>query len=493
MNDSAPAKSARLADGAPRHQALWRRLLASTTGGRLRISLFWRTFILLAALVGASLATLVVLLRVIDSAPPEQRLAWEVASIVNLTRSALVSSQPERRITLLRELANEEGIRVLPLEPADRVEMPELTDWLALLSPRVQNLLGPKTLVASKVNDQDGLWVSFAIDDDHYWVQMQRRRIERHFGPNLGLVVALAAGLALVGALALSRTLNRPLADLARAISTLRRGAQPEPLREDLVSEIALVNRRFNAMAADLTELERDRALTLAGISHDIRSPLARMRMEAELAPLDPGTRDSIIEDIERIDAIVDRFVDFARAGTAGAATEVQISPLLSQLGQVYRAQAQSGELRLAVRCPSRTSWLGDRTDLERVLSNLIDNALRYGKVPEGLPHAGHTLIQIESRRLSDGLRLVIRDHGPGVPTDQLQRLIRPFARLDSARGVSEGSGLGLAIVERIVRRYDGSFVLRNAEDGRRGLVAIVTLPDARDDAGQPFEAGDTE
>lgn len=459
---------------------------SSWFGGQFRISLFWRTFALITGLVGASLAVLLVLLRVIDSAPPEQRLAWEVASIVNLTRSALVSSQPERRITLLRELANEEGIRVLPLEPSDRIELPELTDRLARLAPRVQNLLGPDTLIAPRVNDSDGLWVSFRIDDDQYWVQMQRRRMDRHFGPNLGVVIGLSAGLALIGAIALSRTLNRPLADLARAISQLRRGEQPPRLREDLVSEIATVNRRFNAMAADLTELEHDRALALAGISHDIRSPLARMRMEAELAPLDAQTRESFIEDIERIDSIVDRFVDFARAGSGGDIDAVVIEELLQQLGQVYRAQTQAGELRLDIRQPEPLIWRGDRTDLERLLANLIDNALRYGRVPPGRPGAGCTRLNIDARQADGHMRLVVRDHGTGVPADQLERLLRPFARLDSARGTAEGSGLGLAIVDRIVRRYDGTLVLRNASRGS-GLVVIVQLPDARPD--RPVQA----
>ncbi len=456
-----------------------RRRLALALRGRLRISLFWRTFALLTTLVGASLATLLVLLKVADSAPPEQRLAWEVASIVNLTRSALVSSQPERRITLLRELANEEGIRVLPLEPSDRIELPGLTHRLALLTPRVQNLLGPQTLVSQRVNDQEGLWVSFSIDQDQYWVQMQRRRIDRHFGPDIWTIVALAAGLALVGALALSRTLNRPLADLAQAISQLRRGETPRRLRENLVSEIASVNRRFNAMAADIAELEHDRALTLAGISHDIRSPLARMRMEAELAPLEPEVRDSIIEDIERIDVIVGRFVDFARAGAGTSIQEVSIPEVLEQLSQVYRAQTQSGDLVLNTGSPPGTRWRGDRTDLERLLSNLIDNALRYGRTPPGRPGAGVVRLSVDARRIAGGLRVVVRDQGSGVPAEQIARLLRPFARLDNARGVSEGAGLGLAIVDRIVRRYDGSFELRNA-DRPAGLIALALLPNAR-------------
>ncbi|MEZ5741101.1 MAG: hypothetical protein R3E68_17780 [Burkholderiaceae bacterium] len=226
----------------------------------IRISLFWRTFVLIAGLVAISLATLLLLLRFVDSAPPEQRLAWEVASIVNLTRSALVSSQPERRITLLRELANEEGIRVLPLEPTDEIELSQQTGRVALLAPRLQNLLGPQTLVVPRVNKQDGLWISFNIDADKYWLQMQSRRIDRHFGPSFGTIASLVAGLALLGSLALSRLVNKPLADLSRAISALRRGERPARLNENLASTAARSTDEFNAMTADLLELEQDRA-----------------------------------------------------------------------------------------------------------------------------------------------------------------------------------------------------------------------------------------
>lgn len=443
----------------------------------IRISLFWRTFVLIAGLVAISLATLLLLLRFVDSAPPEQRLAWEVASIVNLTRSALVSSQPERRITLLRELANEEGIRVLPLEPTDEIELSQQTGRVALLAPRLQNLLGPQTLVVPRVNKQDGLWISFNIDADKYWLQMQSRRIDRHFGPSFGTIASLVAGLALLGSLALSRLVNKPLADLSRAISALRRGERPARLNENLASELAQVNRRFNAMTADLLELEQDRALTLAGISHDIRSPLARMRMEAEMAALDEDTRESFVEDIERIDTIVGRFIDFARANPSAHVAAMDVNEVLAELPQVYRNQVQAGELVLDIVRDKQVTWVGDSNDLERTLSNLIDNAWRYGRVPRPDSDVPQARVEVRATRQPRGMLLQVRDHGPGVPEEQLTRLLRPFARLDTARGETEGAGLGLAIVDRMARRYDGSFTLANAPGG--GLVATLFLPDA--------------
>ena len=447
----------------------------------IRLSLFWRTFALLAGLVVSSLIALLLVLRFFDSAPPEQRVAWEVASIVNLTRSALVSSQPERRITLLRELANEEGIRVMPLESSDEIEISALTGRIALLAPRLQNLLGPETLVVSRVNDDAGLWVSFDIDDDKYWLQMQQRRVDRHFGPDAGLVIGIAVGLALLGSFALSQLINKPLADLSGAISAMRRGETPGPLKEDLASEIAQVNQRFNGMAADLAALEQDRAIALAGISHDIRSPLARLRMEAEMASLDHPTRDSMVEDIERIDTIVGRFVDFARIGSATEAAQVPVAEVLEQLPLVYRPQIVAGELDLKISATPNVSWMGDRTDLERALSNLIDNASRYGRSPAaGSEQRATAHVTIEARRQSSNLIIRVADQGPGVDTDQLEKLTRPFARGDTSRSGAEGAGLGLAIIDRFARRYDGRFTLSNGSPS--GLIAELSLPDARTD-----------
>lgn len=441
----------------------------------MRISLFWRTFLLIAALVACSLGAMLGLLRFLDRAPPEQRLAWEIASVVNLTRSALVSSQPERRMLLLRELARDEGVRVVPLEPDDRIRPAADVPQMESLRQYLRGLLGPETVaVLGRVNDQDGLWISFDIEGDGYWLLMHRRRIDRHFGPGLGSILAIAAALSLVGALVLSRLVNEPLARLAAALSALSRGRSPPRLREDLATEIAEVNRSFNAMAADLSALDADRSIALAGISHDIRAPLARLRMEVEMASIDEATRAPMVEDIERIDRIVGQFVEFARAGAGLKAESVEVAALIAGLSGAYRAATLTGELVLDTSCADDVRWVGDPTDLRRALSNLLDNALRYGRSAED----GVARVRLTARRAGGGIEVSVVDHGPGVPPESLEHLLRPFTRLDSARGEREGAGLGLAIVERMARRYHGRLRIENVVP--TGFSATLVLADAR-------------
>ncbi len=439
-----------------------------------RISLFWRTFLLLALLIGVSLGTTLGIAGLLDRAPPEQRLAWEIASVVNLTRSALVSAEPDRRLDLVEQLAHEEEVRVLPKEPEDRIDDDATGPRLRALQPRLRQLLGAGTHVAGRVNGIDGVWISFEIDGDDYWLILPRARVERQFGPGLGVLGLIAAGLALLGALLISRLVNRPLADLNRAIARLSRGGVPPRLAEDGPTEIAALNRRFNRLARDLARLDADRSLALAGISHDIRSPLARLRMEIELAELGAGQRDAMAEDIERIDRIVGQFVQYARIAEAPRTERVDVAAVLAGLGHDYRGAIEAGELSLTVDAGEAGHWVGDPTDLHRAVVNLVDNSMRYGRASSGAP----ARVELSARRAADGLLVEVRDHGHGVPAADLERLLQPFTRMDQARGESGGSGLGLAIVERLARRYGGTLRLANLQAA--GLCASLTLPDYR-------------
>lgn len=440
----------------------------------MRISLFWRTFGLVTALIVFSLAATLQLVRVFDRAPPEQQLAWEIASVVNLTRSALVSSQGERRSALLDELARDEGVRIVVPEASDRTEPLDGAEAAAALLKRLHTMLGPRTKLAGKVNGEPGLWVSFEIDGDAYWLVMGTERWTRQAPTPWLLVASLAVALSLLGALAISRLVNRPLAALAGAIGRLSVGEVSERLPETGPSEIADVNRRFNQMAADIDALEADRAVALAGISHDIRTPLTRLRMEIEMAPLHDDDKASMSADIERIDAVVGKFVEYARAAQTvearhGEAGPVDVAALVSAVCASYRGATESGELEIDVRVAPGLQWSGDPTDLARVLGNLIENALRHGRKP-GQP----ARVALACEGADRGLVILLEDQGPGVPDEELARMLRPFARLDAARGAYVGSGLGLAIVERIARRYHGSCTLARAPGG--GLAVRVEL-----------------
>lgn len=441
----------------------------------MRISLFWRTFGLVAALILFSLAATLQLVRVFDRAPPEQQLAWEIASVVNLTRSALVSSQGERRTALLDELAREERVRIAVPEAGDRAEPLPGAEAAARLEQRLHTILGPGTRLAGKLNGETGLWVSFDIDGDAYWLAMSIERWTRQAPTPWLLVASLAVALSLVGAIAISRLVNRPLAALAHAIGRVSAGDPSHRLSETGPSEIAELNRRFNRMAADIDALEADRAVALAGISHDIRTPLTRLRMEIEMAPLGDDEKASMSADIERIDAVVGKFVEYARATRAAEsghadAAPVDVAALLASVRATYRSAVESGELEIDARVAPGLHWNGDPTDLARILGNLLENALRHGRLP-GRP----AQVSVRCERSERGLAVLVEDRGPGVAQDQLERLVRPFARLDDARGEAGGAGLGLAIVERIARRYHGSCTLARSAAG--GLSVRVDLP----------------
>ena len=441
-----------------------------------RSGLFWRTFLLLAGLVIASLVSVFAAYRLLERAPPEQRLAWEITSIVNLTRTALLGSDPQRRMRMLEELVREEEVRVLPLEPTDRIDSSRMTPSLRELEARLRLLLSESTSVAGRVNDEDGLWVTFDLSGDSYWLLLPARRAERQIDPALGFIALIAALLAISGAFAIAWFIDRPLAQLARAISAVSRSEPPPKLREDGPPQLARVNRQFNRMARDLAELDHDRTLALAGISHDLRSPLTRLRMEVELAPIGSEQREAMVEDIGRIDAVVGQFIDYARSNQPPRAVSVDASELVALLVDRYTNDVRSGSLALQTRIAPDIHWQGDPIDLQRIVVNLIDNALRYGHEPGAKP----AQVEISLSRQESVIAVNVRDHGPGIPEARLEEALRPFARLDTARGDLGGpqasTGLGLAIVARIVRRYGGTLALANADGG--GLQISVLLPD---------------
>jgi two-component system, OmpR family, osmolarity sensor histidine kinase EnvZ len=439
-----------------------------------RISLFWRTFALIALVVVVSVLAWFQLFRAAERQPRAERFAWEVASVVNLTRAGLLSASPESRPELLADLARDEGVRVLPLEPVDRVEPWPDRRLGSLIEIKLRELLGPPSRIAGSVNGERGLWISFDIEGDPYWLLLDAARLDRQANRDWLGWLGIALLLALLGALAISRVVNRPLAQLAGAIDRLSRGEPAPRLKEDAPTEIAEVNRRFNRMAADLAALDVDRAEALAGISHDIRTPLTRLRMEIELSPLGSREKDSMGEEIERIDDIVRQFVDFARPAEAGAARRVDVAATVDAVLDGFRSGHGADGLSVVVDVPADLGWTGQPTALARILANLLENARRYGCTP-GTSRAE---VAVRARRHGRELQLAVRDHGPGVPPDQLERLTRPFTRLDDERNRHGGAGLGLAVVARLAHRYGGELTLELPVDG--GLLAVVRM---RDDA----------
>jgi len=461
--------------------------------------LFWRTLLLIVSLAVASLVAWVPTVRVFEREPRAHQIAEQVVSIINATRIALVYSDPERRRDLMADLLENESLRVVPLEPSDRVKPLRDSALLRLVEQQVQRRLGANTRLASEVNGIGGFWVSFSIDEDAYWVYIERDLLRRDIGRGWVAWAALATMFSLLAAIAIARLVNRPLAALSRAAGDLGAGRIPSPLPDKGPIEIRTVNRSFNRMVSDLEKLNRDRAILLAGVSHDLRTPLTRMRLELEMNELPEASREAMIGDLEQMDSIVRQFLDYAIPAPQRGAEEVDLSALVREALVRNRLLAPAGGgtggteadasvaqfVQLTADVQPGIFVLGHRTELARTLDNLLNNAQRYGRCPDGS-------LQLQIRLHCDGNEavLMVADHGPGIAPQEISRLVRPFERGDPSRSGAVGAGLGLAIVERVARLHGARLDFHRNEP--TGLRIELRLPARTRPTGALPAAGST-
>ncbi len=445
-----------------------RRAVAS----RVRLSLFWRTFFLLALLLIGSAAAWLQTFRVIETAPQATQNAQQIASLVNLSRAALVHADAIARVSLIKQLAELEGVRVLPREATDKLTNFDTSSQAIQVTKELRARLGKDTLLAREVNGEPGLWVGFVIEGDAYWLLTDLSRVMPVAGKTWLIWLMIAAVLSLAGAALIARLINRPLKALSFAASRVKDGNfEASHLDERAVtSEIREVNMGFNRMAAQLAKIEQDRAVMLAGISHDLRTPLARLRLETEMSVADLSARAHMAADIEQLDSIIDKFLDYARPDQ----TRLQAVCLNDVLEASLFAVHDAGDMRINLDVPPNVYVLAEEIELSRVLANLIENARKYGKSP----HINVTKLDIVARIKDDWVLLKVRDHGVGVSEETLKHLTQPFFRGDAARTEATGAGLGLAIVEKTVQRMGGMFALANTASG--GLAAHIKLRKAK-------------
>ena len=441
------------------------------------LSLFWRTFFMLALLLLGSSVGWYQMFRTLEYEPRVIDNARQIASLVNLSRAALIHSDAIARVSLIKTLAEQEKVRILPREPGDRFDLFNQTELERRMSAEIMARLGPGTVVASRVNDEAGLWVGFQIEGDSYWLLTDRSRVGALLGGSAWLLwLAMLGMVSLIGAALLARFINRPLRQLSIAAARVRGGDYLQGRLDENArsAEIREVNVGFNRMADQLSKIEQDRAEMLAGISHDLRTPLARLRLETELSVPDAEARDHMVADIEQVDTIIDKFLDYARPDHV----TLQVLPLAELADAAAAPFTLRDDMQVQIDIPPELRVLGDDVELSRVLGNLLENARRYGQTPG----TGVTRVRIAATVRDQWVTLRVRDHGPGVAPDVLPSLTRPFFRGDSARTAATGAGLGLAIVAKMVQNMGGSLDLSNSPSG--GLMAVIRLQQAPEQRG---------
>ena len=451
----------------------------SKVADRIHFGLFSRSFLLIAALMVVSLGAWLQVFLSMEEGPRAIQMAQRVTSSVGITRSALIYAPASVRPALLLDLATKEGLRVQPREATDELEpLPDYRYWTHV-SQEIKEHLGDGTMVKWTVNGVPGIWVSFNINEDQYWLVFDREQLGLTTGVEWLGWGATALLLALIGAGVSVRFVNQPLAQLAKVAQQLARGETPSPLPERGPVEIREMNMAFNRMARDLRQTEADRELMLAGLSHDLRTPLARMRLEIEMSDVTDEARQAIDDDLAQIDHSIGQLMEYARPAGAVPKRGVPVSIVLQELFERERShtEALGGQLQSHIE-PDLYARINAH-DLKRVVGNLIENSRRYGRnASDDKPY-----IKLWARAEGDQLLIDISDTGPGIAEADIQRLLRPFSRGEQARTGVSGSGLGLAIVERLLGQVGGRLNLISGAQG--GLIARIQLPRQRGKNGQ--------
>jgi two-component system osmolarity sensor histidine kinase EnvZ len=302
------------------------------------------------------------------------------------------------------------------------------------------------------------------VEQQHYWINLPLAPLGRLVsGAALGASIA-AMLLSLLGAWLIQRRINRPLNGLVAASAALARGERPAPLGTQGPSEVHTVAVAFNEMMVSLERNERERALMLAGLSHDLRTPLARMRLATEMladSRADAELLDSLNRNIDGMDRLLAQLLDYTALGQG-----VQEAPVPADLNQLVReALALCPQEAVSLQLAPVPPWPLRPHALLRLVTNLLVNAQRHGRPP----------IELATGHDAQGLWLEVRDRGPGIAPERIDTLKQPFARGDAARGNPVGAGLGLAIVEGIAKAHGAPLQLLPREGG--GLVARVGFP----------------
>ena len=355
------------------------------------------------------------------------------------------------------------------LQPVQEAEVPigdKHWPYSDIFSEQMKAELGEDTRVRIRAQNPPSLWVHApSLGADWIRVPLYPHPLR---GQRVWNLVAWFLGIGLLSTAAawiFVSQLSAPLKRLVVAARLFGHGRSVRlPVDVDTASEMAEVYRAFNQMTDDIEQAGRERELMLAGVSHDLRTPLTRLRLSLELLDSDNELTTDMVRDIEDMDAILDQFLAFIRDGSDEPMEICDLNELISSVVAPYSQQGHAIRVYLDI----MPSLMLRRVSIKRMLVNLLENALRYGG--QGIEVAA----SVEQGEHAPYVAISILDRGVGLDPDDLQRIFNPFIRGDQARG-GQGTGLGLAIVQRVAAQHGGTVELLNRAGG--GLEARVCLP----------------
>lgn len=420
-------------------------------------SLFARTALTLAlAFIVFQAAAFWVVYRTLI-VPVAERSADDLAGLVVLSAQTWVELPPQTRIAFERELARRHGLRLTTVDIGATANAPRFSfrkQIEAALSSRVG-----ETIVLRGVPGTSAAWLDIPVGGHDLHAGFFPDRYAVHPPLTAIAVVALGTFLSLLTALFLVRRITVPLARAAAAASQVGAGELPEPLPETGPAELAELAHRFNTMAAEVRELLDNRTTLLAGISHDLRTPMTRLQLNLEMLRDDssPARIDRAVADLADMNKLISGYLELARTTRAETKQRFDLTELLNEV---------AAEAGLPWPGASPCEVEAGRLAMRQIMANLIQNAQRYG---------GDTPVELALECGKARVRVIVRDTGPGIPEEQLDKVFRPFYRLETSRSqATGGTGLGLAIVRQLAETNGWTVVLQNRPQG--GLEAVLEM-----------------
>lgn len=430
-------------------------------------SSFARTLLLIVTLLFVSLVTTYLVVLNFAILPSLQQfnkvLAYEVRMLMTdrlqLEDGTLLEVLPAFRREIYREL----GISLYTNSAAEESGLRWAQHYQFLSQQMAQQLGGPTDVRVEVNKNSPVVWLKTWLQPD-IWVRVPLTEIHQgDFSPLFRYTLAIML-LAIGGAWLFIRIQNRPLVELEHAALQVGKGIIPPPLREYGASEVRSVTRAFNQMASGVKQLADDRTLLMAGVSHDLRTPLTRIRLATEMMSAEDGyLAESINKDIEECNAIIEQFIDYLRTGQE---MPTESSDLNAILGEVVAAESGYERVIETALSPGELMMNVHPLSIKRAAVNMVVNAARYG----------NGWIKVSSGRELQRGWFQVEDDGPGIKPEELKHLLQPFVRGDSARSTS-GTGLGLAIVQRIIDAHDGELDIGTSERGGLLIRAYIPLP----------------
>lgn len=404
------------------------------------ISLARQNTLLLAAAIFLVEMIVVAAMFIFLLIPIGKRTSDDLAGLMVLSAQTWAELSGTRKITFEKELLASHSIALNPqaIDTTNHLWRPPYVDYL---EEALSHRLGHKVhLIESEKNSQTWFWANLPAGHQEVAIGITAERISVQ--PVSAILISVILGLlmAMLVAQALAKRVTAPLAKFDNAVVQLGKGRFLKLQPDKWPSELQDLADRFNAMSAQIDQLMTARTTLLAGISHDLRTPLSRMLLALEMLKKSPSEQliNRMETDISVMSRLISSVLDIARGLQDEKPTEINVLELFSELAE------QSGKSnRISLSCPESCTLQLPAHSLRRALSNLLENALRYSSGPI-------ELVFTASERL---LHIGVLDRGPGIPPEQTDKVLLPFARLENSRSpMTGGSGLGLAIVHELAK-----------------------------------------